>query len=251
MNNDITREERIDNYILGRMTDSERAQFESELLEDQELKEEYEVQKEAANGIQRVALRQFLAECEHERASKTTVEFVGFGTTIKSISDKIRSFMNSGQRVAWSLSAVAAMVVAVIGISNYSSMSNSLQSSAVLAYAQTTVPEARDGNELDMLLESAHASIGSNQLELAETQLVQAEILINDGLSIEDNSEEGIYNHQLLKVKQQDAEWLSALVLMKKGQVMKAKKALALIIESGGLYAQNAQEIMREIYHSK
>ena len=42
MNNDITTEERIDNYLLGRMAEAERAAFERDLATDAELKEEHE-----------------------------------------------------------------------------------------------------------------------------------------------------------------------------------------------------------------
>ena len=52
MNNDITTEERIDNYLLGRMSEAERAAFERDLVKDADLKEEYECQKAIANAVQ-------------------------------------------------------------------------------------------------------------------------------------------------------------------------------------------------------
>ncbi len=43
----------------------------------------------------------------------------------------------------------------------------------------------------------------------------------------------------------------SAIILMKKGKVVKAKKALKTIAENEGIHSKEAQEILEEIYHSK
>ena len=45
MNNDISTEERIDNYLLGRMTEAERSAFEQEIERNPDLRKEYECQK--------------------------------------------------------------------------------------------------------------------------------------------------------------------------------------------------------------
>ena len=251
MKNDILTEERIDNYILGKMTAEQKAQFESDMQTDQELKSEYEAQKEVAGGVQRVALRQFLADCEQKRLTKVSVEFVGLGQTLREFSDKVRKFAFSGKRLAWSFSAVAAMVVAVVGVSNYSRMSNSLQDTFLLAYSQTIAPEPRNGNELDLLLESVYVNIGAGQFELAESQLKQADKLIEEGLNEAIITEEDEYNHRILSLKHEDSQWYSALMLMKHGKVLKAKKALSSIAESGSCYSQDAQELSNKIYHSK
>lgn len=251
MKNDISTEERIDNYILGKMSDPERMQFESELRLDIELRAEYEAQKEVANGVQRIALRAFLEECEKERSAKPSIEIISLRQTVRKILKKAQEYFSSTKRLAWSLSVVAAMAVAVVGIPQYVSMSNMLQSSSLVAYAQTTVPEARDGNELDFLLQSAYASIGTNQLDAAETQLNRANALIQEECSSLKDSEEDEYHRQILQIKQQDTEWYSAIILMKKGKVVKAKKALKAIAENEGVHSKEAQEILDEIYHSK
>ena len=70
MNNDITTEERIDNYLLGRMSEAERAAFERDLATDAELKEEYECQKAVANAVQKVAMKDFLTQHAAERQAE-------------------------------------------------------------------------------------------------------------------------------------------------------------------------------------
>lgn len=251
MINNISTEERIDNYLLGKMNSSECSQFESDLESDSALREEYESQKEVANGVQRVALRQFLAECEQKRTTAHAVEFVGLGESMKSISDKIKIFASSGRRLAWSLSAVAAMVVAVVGLSNYLSISNSLQSFSVMAYNQTQAPIARDGNQLDALLESAYTSIGNNQLDVAAANIGEAFSLIENEMAKPVATEEDAYNRQILQIKKQDAEWYSVLVLLKQGKVLKSRMKLKAIVEAGGIYTEEAQNILDDIYHSK
>ncbi len=251
MKNDISTEERIDNYILGNMTAEERARFESDTQADSELRQEYESQLEVANGVQRVALRQFLSECEENRGKYLYAKNSKLLQVLKNSLGNVIAVMTSDRKFAWSLSAVAAIIIAVVGFFNYSGMSHALHTYSVLAYNQISVSEPRDGNEVDLLLASAYASIGAEQLDLAEFQLEQANDLIESGLNTDVLSEEDEYNHQLLLLKREDLRWYSAILLMKQGKVLKARKALSAIIDGKGNYAKNAQDAFNEIYHSK
>lgn len=61
---------------------------------------------------------------------------------------------------------------------------------------------------------------------VAESQLEKANTMIQKEYSSLNDSEEDEYHRQILQIKQQDAEWYSAIILMKKGKVVKAKKYL-------------------------
>ena len=247
MNNDITTEERIDNYLLGRMSEAERAAFERDLVVDAELKEEYECQKAVANAVQKVAMKDFLTQHAAERQSESN-NVIDLSTYFKQASGKIREFFSSGQRVAWTLASVAAMVVAIVGSVNYTSTLHTMQGNGMLAYTELTVPVSRDGNELDALIENAYTLIGAGEFDQALVTIGAAKTMVNEALDVPVVSEEDEYEHQVLQQKQYDLEWYEAIVLMRQGKVLKAKKALEAISTSDGPYAEVARNELNAIF---
>lgn len=247
MNNDITTEERIDNYLLGRMSEAERAAFERDLATNAELKEEYECQKAIANAVQKVAMKDFLTQHAAEREEESS-NVIDLSTYFKQATGKIREFFSSGQRVAWTLASVAAMVVAIVGSVNYTSTLHTMQGNGMLAYAELTVPVPRDGNELDALIEKAYTLIGVGELDQALDAIGNAKAMVNVVFEKPVVTEEGGYEHQVLQQKLYDLEWYEAIVLMRQGKVRKAKKALDAISTSNSPYAEAARNELNTIF---
>ena len=247
MNNDITTEERIDNYLLGRMSEAERVAFERDLETDAELKEEYECQKALANAVQKVAMKDFLARHAAERQEESS-NVIDLSTYFKQATGKIREFFSSGQRVAWTLASVAAMVVAIVGSVNYTSTLHTMQGNGMLAYAELSAPVARDGNELDTMIEDAYDLIGEGDLDKATDAIEKAKATVLERLSQPVETEEDEYEHQVLQQKLYDLEWYEAIVLMRQGRVIKAKKALEAISTSDGPYAEVARNELNAIF---
>lgn len=247
MNNDITTEERIDNYLLGRMAEAERAAFERDLATDAELKEEYECQRAIANAVQKVAMKDFLTRHAAERQEESS-NVVDLSTYFKQVTEKIRDFFSSGQRVAWTLASVAAMVVAIVGSVNYTSTLHTMQGNGMLAYAELSAPVARDGNELDTMIEDAYDLIGSGELDKATDAIEKAKATVSERLAQPVETEEDEYEHQVLQQKQYDLEWYEAIVLMRQGKVFKAKKTLKDISTSDSPYAEAACNELNTIF---
>lgn len=247
MNNDITTEERIDNYLLGRMSEAERAAFERDLETDAELKEEYECQKAIANAVQKVAMKDFLTRHAAERQEESS-NVVDLSTYFKQATGKIRDFFSSGQRVAWTLASVAAMVVAIVGSVNYTSTLHTMQGNGMLAYAELSAPVARDGNELDTMIEDAYDLIGEGDLDKATDAIEKAKATVSAGLAQPVETEEDEYEHQVLQQKLYDLEWYEAIVLMRQGKVLKAKKVLNAISTSDSPYADAARDELNSIF---
>lgn len=244
MNNDITTEERIDNYLLGRMPEAERAAFERDLVVDAELNEEYECQKAVANAVQKVAMKDFLTQHAAERQAESN-NVIDLSTYFKQASGKIREFFSSGQRVAWTLASVAAMVVAIVGSVNYTSTLNTMQGNGMLAYAELSAPVARDGNELDAMIEDVYDLIGEGELDKATDAIEKAKATVLARLAQPVETEEDEYEHQVLQQKLYDLEWYEAIVLMKQGKVFKAKRMLKSIASSSSPYANMAKTCMK------
>ena len=247
MNNDITTEERIDNYLLGRMSEAERAAFERDLATNAELKEEYECQKAIANAVQKVAMKDFLTQHAAEREEESS-NVIDLSTYFKQATGKIREFFSSGQRVAWTIASVAAMVVAIVGSLNYTSTLHSMQGNGMLAYAELTVPVSRDGNELDAMIEDVYDLIGEGELGKATDAIEKAKATVSERLSQPVETEEDEYEHQVLQLKLYDLEWYEAIVLMRQGKVIKAKKALNAISTSDSPYAEVARDELKSIF---
>lgn len=248
MNNDITTEERIDNHLLGRMSEAERAAFERDLATDAELKEEYECQKAIANAVQKVAMKDFLTQHAAERQEESS-NVVDLSAYFKQAKGKIREFFSSGQRVAWTLASVAAMVVAIVGSVNYTSTLHTMQGNGMLAYAELSAPVARDGNELDTMIEDAYNLIGEGDLDKATDAIEKAKATVSDRLAQPVETDEDEYEHQVLQQKLYDLEWYEAIILMKQGKVLKAKKALNAISTSDSPYAEAARNELNTLFH--
>lgn len=240
MKNDITTEERIDNYLLRRMNEAERAAFERELATDAELKEEYECQKAVANAVQKVAMKDFLTQHAAERQAGSN-NVIDLSTYFKQATGKIREFFSSGQRVAWTLASVAAMVVAIVGSVNYISTRHTMQNNGMLAYTELTVPASRDGNELDAMIEEVYTLIGAAEFDQALDTIVAAKAMVYETLDEPVVSEEDEYEHQVLHQKLYDLDWYEAIVLMRQGKVIKAKRMLKSIASSSSPYANMAK----------
>ena len=251
MNNDISTEERIDNYLLGRMTEAERSAFEQEIERNPDLREEYECQKEVAHAVQKVAMKEFLAQHAAQRKTEKA-NVIDLSDFFRRASEKLQVFFSSGQRVVWTFASVAAMVVAVVGGINYSSTIRSLEYNGMLAYTELGAPIARDGNQIDALLEQAYSHLGNNELDLALETIEKAKDMIDEANSTitkyEMRNEEAEYEQELIKIKSYEADWYEAIVLMKQGKIIKAKRLLKAISESGSPYSSQAKDIIEKVF---
>lgn len=247
MYNDITTEERIDNYLLGLMTDEERNLFEDDLENDATLREEFECQKQVANAVQKVAMRDFLAKHAEERQREKS-NVIDLSEVISLISGKVRDYFSSSQRVVWALASVAAMVVAVVGGINYSSILHSLESNGLLAYAELSAPIARDGNPLDELMECVYFQIGSGDYENAQLSIDEARRMIEGSIPTEVSTEEEEYDRLVLQQKLYDIDWYEAIILMKQGKILKAKKLLESIYDSQSPYKCEAEKVLENVF---
>lgn len=247
MNSDITTEERIDNYLLGRMTKAEKLAFERDMAANAELREEYECQKAIANAVQKVAMKDFLVKHAEQRQGERS-NVIDLSKFFKQATRKVQASFSSGQRVAWAFASIAAMVVAIVGSVNYTSTLHTMQSNGMLAYAELTVPVARDGNELDTTIENAYNLIGAGELDKAIDAIGRAKAKVLEGLARPVKTEEDKYEHQILQLKIYDLEWYEAIVLMKQGKVFKAKRVLRAIAISKSPYADSAQNELNNLF---
>lgn len=226
MQNDISTEERIDNYLLNRMSEQERQQFESELASNPELQKELESQRQVANAVQRAAMNSFLKQHAQQR------------------SNKYRSLFSSTRRVIWTVTSIAAMFVLVIGFMSYNKTANTFRNEGLLAYNNLEIPVARDGNQIDILAAKAYQMIGDGDYSLARKTIEEARDYIKTELIVEPRTDEEKYRNQVLQMKEYELEWLEVIMMMKQGKVMNSKRILRRIISSNSPYSKIARTLL-------
>lgn len=225
-------QDRIDEYIIGTMSASDRIIFEGALRQNADLRHEVEVQASIAEAVQAVRLKQLLKEVEAGMA----------GVPAKEEKKTKTFFLFRRQVLTW---ASAAAAVAIIFFSGNSwRQTQRFKGFGNEYYAALVEPVARDGNELDNLLASSYALIGSGEYEAASANLEKARKQIADGLGLPILDEESEYEHKVLQEKLYNLDWYEAIILMKQGKYRKAKDALRTIAASDSPYAENAMIIL-------
>lgn len=241
-------QDRIDEYIRGTMSDTDRAIFENELKQNAGLKHEVEVQSSISEAVQAVYLKQVLQGVETELASRGNVysssqEENGPVSTAATITRGLY------WRRFYQWTAVAAAVAIVFFSGNSLRQSHRIKGFGDEYYASLIAPSSRDGNSLDSILALSYSQIGAGDYELAEETLTKAKELIDEGLKVPVTDEVTKYEHSLFEIKQYDAEWYETLILMKQGKYKKSKRLLNEIAEGSGPYASYAKDILNQMFH--
>lgn len=237
--NNINLQEKIDSYIMGKMSVEEKMNFETELANNMELKEKYELQKEISDAVQKARIKNLLVEVENEIIEERE----------KIINDRRndnddKSLGNTtNKRRIWISVAASILVIFFVGFefhktSVYKTYGND-------CYADITAPSSRSDNRLDSLMFSIYRQIGEENYSLAETNIEEAELIITSMKETEYVSdEEQKYYDDILSIKKQEIDWYDAVLKMKQGKYRKAKKELKKIANGNGIYSEKAEEIL-------
>ena len=225
MEENINISEKIDRYVLGQMSEEEKAAFEAVLSSDPELKHEYELQREIILATQRLHFKRHLQNIEKQARQKRR-------KMIRTIS-------------SWSIAAAIVSVCVVGADMKYSS---DIRDASMLCYAETGAPLTRSDSEVDELLAQVYELIGENELGAASSKILAAEKIINEELKRPATTEEEQYRREIMLLQKQDIDWYKALILMKEGEILKSRKALKKIASSDSRYAEQARNILETNY---
>ena len=232
-------EERIDTYIMGRMSPSEAIEFEMELKENTSLKEKYDAQKQVASAVKRLQLKALMEEAEAEIAAEPERESI-FKRNFGSI--EIKFEVPAVRRAAYSF-AVAASLALVAGIGFDMQQTSVYRNSAEGLMAELS--QARGGSDIDDLLDDACTMITDGDSDSAIVTLEEAISMIESELKeVDTTTEEGQYDILMLTMQRDDAEWYKAVALMKDGKHRQAKKQLKAIVAAGNRHAEEAARIL-------
>lgn len=219
----------IDNYILGKMSDEERLAFEQEMSQNKNLQEEVTLQRDIVRAIRLRAAKEHLQAVEREIQAKERRRQVF-----------IVKLSNVARLVA------ACLIIGVIAGSSY--------------YYVDTANTYRDCGlniQSEILAERGGARGEEKYSDKAITAMENGDYklaldIIEEGEYIKfafDDPNPALQEQALLefKIEQEDLQWFKAVAYMRMGKWIKAKRLLKEIAASDSYYKTKAQEVLKEL----
>lgn len=211
--------ELMDAYLAGTLDAKARTEFESKLASDAELRKELNLHKQVILAIEGQAMEKTLVE-EEKKYDKNRKRY-----------PVLNSLSYVGAVLAMA-ACIAAYIVLTPLVEQMTILGNSQFTEYYNSEASLIVRGADDN--MDLLADAITAIEAENWRDA------------NKNLSAIIKNAEGTDDAQLLQVKD-DAEWLKALVSMKRGRYFSAKRQLKTIANSQSVHATEAQTILNSL----
>lgn len=212
--------ELFDSYMNGTMSDTERAQFEERLREDEAYRKEYELHSQIVLGIQRKELKAMLQEQEKE----------GQKPVRKGLVIKLSSVV----------ALAACLFIGIIIVHDAFKMAT-LGGDYI---AQLEQPVVR-GSGVEETLSLIYDDLQQGNYAEAQNNIDKVRELILEEQSVAyPTEEETEYHQQMLKLDSDELDWYQALVYAKTHKVFKAKRLLKQIAKSDSRYSEEAKRLL-------
>ena len=242
-------EEKIDNYILGRLSAEQTQAFEELMANDEELRGEVALRREMITAVQLSAadamLRKLRAAHVAEQAEQAKER------EAEAAKEAEEAFAEQQRRAAaerrrrraftWGFTTVALAACFVVGLfvhldyqQSYTAYGNSLQLSTL----------ALRGEEV--LSNDIIEAIEAEEYERAHILIAQAREMTFDASRLaESTAEEVEYEREIYAHEQALVEWLEAVTLMREGRWLKARRQLKAIANTDSPYREEAERALK------
>lgn len=242
-------EEKIDNYILGRLSAEQTQAFEELMANDEELRGEVALRREMITAVQLSAADAMLrklraahvaeqAEQAKERAAEAAKE------AEEAFAEQQRRAAAERRRrraFTWGFATVALAACFVVGLfvhldyqQSYTAYGNSLQLSMVMLRGE------------EVLSNDIIEAIEAEEYERAHILIAQArEMTFDASRHAESTAEELEYEREVYAHEQALVEWLEAVTLMREGRWLKARRQLKAIANTDSPYREEAERALR------
>lgn len=202
----------MDAYLASSLEAQQRAEFEAMLASDANLRKELKMHKQIILAVQGKVMEDALANEEKKY--------------IKQVKRSLRSYLSYAGAVLAMAACIAAYIILTPLVEQMTTIGNS-QFTEYYSEQSSLLVRGADEN-IDLLAEAMDAIESSNWTKA------------NKCLKTIISNAEGAEDAQLLQIKD-DAEWLQAVVSMKRGRYFTAKRQLKAIANSNSAHAQQAQ----------
>lgn len=227
---ELAREEHIDNFLNDIMTDEEFEAFEAELETDHQLAEDVDFTRVVATGVRYNAFKDMLGEMKDKGMlddDNEGVQEVTLTTKSEALQPKKKVVIRYINRAL----AAAACVIGVVGIS-YIGM-NQYQSEMNANIAGDRIASfdwnARGG---ETLLEKAINESKADNIKKALALVAELEIRFAERNN-DANVDKEAYEYRQAKIEYDEALYLKALLLIKRGEVEEARNILRKLQDDG------------------
>ena len=208
------KDERIDNYVLGRMPEDDRRAFEQELNGNAELRDDVALHGDIVRAVRMKGLKAYLQQVERD------------------IQQKEHRFRKRAIVVRFGFYAAIAACLAV-GIfidAEYSGQCRNVGRGIVLSEFGV-----RGGSSIDIIYEKIQGNDFRAALSLIEeAQSIQYSLSNPDAIA-------------QYRAEQQVLEWYKAVTYMRMGKWIKARRVLKRIAASDSHYKTQAQSVLEQL----
>lgn len=244
-------EEKIDNYILGRLSAEQTQAFEELMANDEELRGEVALRREMITAVQLSAadamLRKLRAAHVAEQAEQAEErEAEAAKEAAKAFAEQQRRAAAERRRrraFTWGFATVALAACFVVGLfvhldyqQSYTAYGNSLQLSTVMLRGE------------EVLSNDIIEAIEAEEYERAHILIAQAREMTFDASRLaECTAEELEYEREVYAHEQALVEWLEAVTLMREGRWLKARRQLKAIANTDSPYREEAERALKGV----
>ena len=240
-------EEKIDNYILGRLSAEQTQAFEELMANDEELRGEVALRREMITAVQLSAadamLRKLRAAHTAEQAKQAEEREAAKEAEEAFAEQQRRAAAERRRRRAftWGFATVALAACFVVGLfvhldyqQSYTAYGNSLQLSTVMLRGE------------EVLSNDIIEAIEAEEYERAHILIAQAREMTFDASRLaESTAEELEYEREIYAHEQALVEWLEAVTLMREGRWLKARRQLKAIANTDSPYREEAERALK------
>lgn len=241
-------EEKIDNYILGRLSAEQTQAFEELMANDEELRGEVALRREMITAVQLSAADAMLRKLRAAHVAKQAEQ--AEEREAEAAKEAEEAFAEQQRRAAaerrrrraftWGFATVALAACFVVGLfvhldyqQSYTAYGNSLQLSTL----------ALRGEEV--LSNDIIEAIEAEEYERAHILIAQArEMTFDTSRLAESTAEEVEYEREIYAHEQALVEWLEAVTLMREGRWLKARRQLKAIANTDSPYREEAERAL-------
>lgn len=236
-------EEKIDNYILGRLSAEQTQAFEELLANDEELRGEVALRREIITAVQLSAADAMLRKLRAAHVAEQAEEREAEAEAEEAFAEQQRRAAAERRRrraFTWGFATVALAACFVVGLfvhldyqQSYTAYGNSLQLSTL----------ALRGEEV--LSNDIIEAIEAKEYERAHILIAQAREMTFDASRLaESTAEEMEYEREIYAHEQALVEWLEAVTLMREGRWLKARRQLKAIANTDSPYREEAERAL-------
>lgn len=219
------KQDRIDNYILGEMSNEERLAFEQEMSQDKSLQEEVTLQRDIVRAIRLKAAKEHLQAVEREIQAKERRRQVF-----------IVKLSNATRLVA------ACLIIGVIAGSSYYYVD---KANKYEDYIQTMRCENLCENaQVIGFADQAYIAIQAGEYNEALNIITEGKQSLLSSTKYSLLTEDG---PQWYITEQDRLQWYEALAYMGKGRWIKARRLLKNIAKSDSFYRSDANRLLEEL----